>query len=325
MVDFVLPSGARVHLIGDPHIGVDFDRHAPAHRRGERAARQFACLCQELDADADIVVIVGDLFDDPMVPRKTVVSVADAIISAAERNEDVLYLVMAGNHDLPRNFSTVGAWPMFRRMVEDRLENAIVVTEPTIVNRLALFPWQWGVTAKEQVSKVSGEADAAVGHWDLAVFDGKDEHLAPVADLRKAFGPSVALYSGHYHVPGPYSVDGVEVICTGSMQPVTHGEDPKQEFYVTVTRAEALLRDDLYDKHVRVRLAPGEVMPDIDCLALTHIREKAAEVAEQAPVSIEDFDFTRIVSERISKRDPVVQQFISERMSLNVTKASEQH
>lgn len=324
MVDFVLSSGARVHLIGDPHIGVDFDRHAPAHRKGERASKQFACFTTELEADADIVVIVGDLFDDPMVPRKVVVSVADAIISAAERNEDVLYLVMAGNHDVPRNFSTVGAWPMFRRMVEDRLANIVAVTEPMIVNQLALFPWQWGVTAKEQLSRVSGTAEAAIGHWDLAVFDGKDDHLAPVAELRAAFG-DIPLYSGHYHVPGPYQIDGIEVTCTGSMQPVTHGEDPTSLFYVTVTRAEALLRDDLHDKHVRVRLAPGETMPDLDCLALTHIREKAPAVAEEAPVSIEDFDFNRIVIERISKRDPVVQHFISERMKLNVPQTSEQH
>jgi hypothetical protein len=261
-----------------------------------------------------------------MVHRKVVVSVADAVISAAERNEDVLYLVMAGNHDLPRNFSTVGAWPLFRRMVEDRLANLVAVTEPRIINQLALFPWQWGVTAKEQVSRVFGTpAAAAIGHWDLAVFDGKDDHLAPVAELRSAFGEDLAIYSGHYHVPGPYTVNGIVVHCTGSMQPVTHGDDPNQDFYVTVTRAEALLRDDLHDKHVRVRLAPGETMPDIDCLALTHIREKASEVAEQAPVSIEDFDFARIVSERISLRDPVVQGFIAERMSLNVSKTSEQH
>jgi hypothetical protein len=307
---FTLSSGARVHLIGDPHLGKKFEEGVPLHRRGERELGQSLQFAAELEADADIIVMIGDLFDNPYVPHAVIVAAARAMLGAAERNENVLYVALAGNHDKPRNLSLVGAWHAFREMTQDRLPNLVILDRPAVLGALAFFPWEWDRRADAQVADVAAAdgVEHAIGHWDLSVFDGKDDHLAPVAALRAAFGDDVGLWSGHYHTPGVY-LDGA-VTCTGSMLPYAHGEG---DLYVTLTREEALVRDDLQDKHVRIVLAPGEELPEIDCLALTHKRVRGEEV-EEVTVSVDDFDFHRLVQERIRDRDPIVRGFIEERM-----------
>src|SRR3546814_19137811 len=68
------------------------------------------------------------------------------------------------------------------------------------------------------------------------------------------FRSGLTIYSGHYHLPGEYEVDGHTVVCTGSMEPYSHAEDPSGDLYVTLTLAELEARDDLHDKCVRVLL-----------------------------------------------------------------------
>lgn len=314
--DFQLASGARVHLIGDPHLGKKFEEGVPQNRRGERESRQAAHFANELEATADVIVMVGDLFDNPYVSDAVIVAAARAILGAAERNPDVLYVMMAGNHDKPRNLTLVGAWHAFREMTQHRLSNLFILDRPAHLGALAFFPWEWDRRADDQVNDLAGAVgvEHAVGHWDLSVFDGKDDHLAPVEALHTAFPQLYGMWSGHYHKPGAYRVGDCWVHCTGSMEPYAHGEG---DLYVTLTRAEALLATDLHDKVVRVLLAPGEDMPEIDCLALTHKRVRVDEEdGVQSTVSVDDFDFHRIVRERIHDRDPRVRGFIEERMHL---------
>lgn len=317
----MIANGKRVRLIGDPHLGKKFEAGVPSHRRGEREMMQAGQFAAELDADADIIVMVGDLFDNPSVSREVVLTTARAVLGAAERNEDTMYFMMAGNHDQPRSLGTVGAWPLFKKMVEHRLPNLRVVDRPAVYDAIAMFPWEWDRTALQQVADVADAQfiDHAIGHWDTMAFDGKDDHLVPVAALREAFG-EIEIWTGHIHTPGVVEVDGYPVTKTGSMQPYAHGEG---DLYVTLTTQEALARDDLRDKCVRILLAPGETMPEIDCLALTHKREAAADTDEELTVSVDDFDFHRIVRERIEGRDPAVVSFIEERMSLNAAPSGE--
>jgi hypothetical protein len=314
MNDFTMSDGRRVHLIGDPHLGKKFgeEQGILRHRMGERESRQAAHFANELEADADVIVMIGDLFDNPYVTDAVIVAAARAMLGAAERNEDVLYVAMAGNHDKPRNLTLVGAWHSFREMTQGRFDNLIILDRPHAVAGLAFFPWEWDRRADHQVADIEHVLgiEHAVGHWDLSVFDGKDDHLAPVAALRAAYGDEIGMWSGHYHKAGAY-LDGA-VTCIGSMEPYAHGEG---DMYVTLTRAEALERDDLHDKHVRVILAAGEELPDLDALAVTHKREQAP-TEDKITVSVEDFDFHRIVRERIQARDPRVRGFIEERMSL---------
>jgi len=312
-MEFSLADGRRVELIGDPHMGRKFETGVPLRRRGEREIKQMSHFYSVLhNSTANIIITVGDLFDNPNVSREIVLAVARACLSAAELNPDILFIHMAGNHDQPRNLSTVGAWPLFKKMVEHRCDNLEVVDRPVVIDNIAIFPWEWDRRADEQVEDIADEhAEHAVGHWDLAVFDGRDDHLAPVAAIHAAFG-TIPLWSGHYHRAGLYTVGDATVSCTGSMLPYAHGEG---DMYVTLTRAEALERDDLHDKCVRVILAPGEDLPEIDCLSLTHKREQA-EDTETAGVS-DDLDFHQLVKARIQKLDPQVREFIEERMNVN--------
>lgn len=321
--DFTTSDGTRVHLIGDPHLGKKFglEQGILPHRLGERELGQSLQFADELEADADVIVMIGDLFDTPYVTDAVIVAAGRAALSAAERNSDVTYVFIAGNHDKPRNLSLVGAWHVFREMTQDRRPNLIILDRPATIGKLAFFPWEWDRRADHQVADVASAVgiEHAVGHWDLAVFDGKDDHLAPVEALRAAFGVEITLWSGHYHVAGRY-LDAVN--CIGSMQPYAQGEG---DLYVTLTREEAVLRTDLHDKHVRVLLAPGEDVPELDCLAITHKRvRKEQEEGTDTTVSVDDFDFHRIVRERIQERDPRVRGFIEERMSLNAPAAEEQ-
>lgn len=319
MNDLTLPSGRRVHLIGDPHLGKKFEQGVPSHRRGEREHMQAVDFTAELETDADMIVMVGDLFDTPYVSDAVIVAAARAMLGAAERNPDVTFVALAGNHDVPRNLTVVGAWQAFREMTAGRLSNLFVLTQPAVVDGVALFPWEWDRRADAQVTDLLDHrgVELAVGHWDLSVFDGKDDHLAPVAAIRAAWG-EIPVWSGHYHKAGAYEVNGITVWCTGSMQPYSHSEDDEGRLYVTLTREEALARDDLHDKHVRILLAPGEDMPDIDCLALTHKRvREEAEVEET--ITADDFDFNSLVIASIQDRAPQVRDRIMERMSLNVS------
>lgn len=306
---FSLTDGTEVALIGDPHLGRKFETGVPLHRRGERERRQLENFKAQLAQEAGMVVVVGDLFDHPHVGFKVVLDAYQAIVAAA--NDDREIFVMAGNHDLPRNLEAVGAFEMLEALLAE-VPDVQVVRVPRVYEGVALFPWQWNRAALEQVDDVSAPAQLAIGHWDLQSFGGDDSHMAPTVALKAKFGDDLAIYSGHYHLPGEYQVDGHTVICTGSMEPYSHAEDPTGDLYVTLTLAEIEARDDLHDKVVRVLLAEGEELPvDVDCLALT-AKRAAKEAAGE--VSLGDFDWSTILAEKLAPLTPEVRDFIEVRL-----------
>lgn len=311
LTKFRLKDGREVGLIGDPHLGKDFDKSAPLHRRGHRSVVQMTQFNSELHDGSDIICMVGDLFDSPYVAQSVIVAAARAVLFAAEANEDTIYVMMAGNHDMPRNLSAIGAWTVFTRMVEGRLPNLHVLRRPQVIENIAFFPWEWGRRAVDQLLDLADEnAEAAVGHWDLQLWDGSDDHLVPIDELKVMFGPDVGLYSGHFHQAGWYG----EVLCTGSMQPITHGEDPDELFYVTRTVEEVLSDPDQYrNKHVRLLVKPGEEVPAIDCFSVTskRVREDAE---PREPISAGSFDWNARLASRIEKLAKPVQDYIIERI-----------
>ncbi len=309
---FSLNNGKTVALIGDPHLGRKFENGVPLHRRGERERKQLANFQDQLVQGADIVVMVGDLFDHPHVGFKVVLDAYTAIDEAAAHNEIFL---LAGNHDLPRNLEVVGAFEMLEALLDSR-PNVTIVRKPWVGGGLALFPWEWNRTAIEQIDDAfAGAAEAAIGHWDLQSFGGDDSHICPTAALKAKFGDELAIYSGHYHLPGEYEVDGHTVVCTGSMEPYSHAEDPDGSLYVTLTLDELEGRDDLHDKCVRVLLAEGEELPsDLDCLALT-AKRAAKEDTEVGEITLGDFNWSSILAEKLAPLTPEVRGFIEERLS----------
>jgi hypothetical protein len=307
-----LPSSGKAKLIGDPHLGRSFDRGTPPHRRGEREKSQFAKFVSELcTTNVDYNIMVGDLFEHPHVSRAVVVAAAEAYLTAAELFPDTTFAALAGNHDLSRDVKVIAAWQLFEKIVAGRRDNLLVISEPCSLGEIALLPWQWGVTAVEQLEGLPEDCKIAVGHWDLQSFGGDDSHLCPTREL-KELGVE-QIYSGHYHVAGLYTIAGHLITCTGSLEPFTHAEDPPGDLYVTLSLEEALERDDLHDKVVRLELKSGEVVPaDFDCLSLT---TRAAQVEAEEVFEDDEFDWKNIMSEALAELTPEVRDFINERIS----------
>jgi len=300
-----------IALIGDPHFGIDFDkRGTPLHRRGERAAMQLAQFQEELKLGQKLNIMVGDLFDKPFVELKLTHQIADAYEQAAKQNPDKLWVLMAGNHDIPRQVRdpktgelVKGSFHALARMLQ-HLDNVIVLFEPAVVAGVACFPWQWTVTAEQQVENLNDALPSiAVGHWDLIDFGGSTDHIAPVASL-EARGVS-QFFSGHIHLAGEYSVGSSTIHCTGSMQPYTHGEDPTETFYRTLTldELEGIDVAELRDVNLRVILKPGEVLPDLDCLSIVPKREGGAEATEFTELSMEGFDVKTVLAQKMEERN----------------------
>lgn len=301
-------------LIGDPHMGREF-KGVPLHRKGEREQMQLDDLRANLMRDDRMNVMVGDMFDKPLVDLKVVHQVADLYYEAAAALPHTEFVLLAGNHDLFRQLvdkngnPLKGSFHALARMI-GHLPNVTVLFEPAIINDVAFFPWQWEVTAKDQVDELSGNYVCAVGHWDLSDFGGNTDHLCPTTLLQER--GAAEIYSGHYHVAGRYGV----VECTGSMQPYTHGEDPDGKLYRTVTLAE--LEDlDATNLNLRVVLAPGETLPEVDCLSIIPMRqdEPEAQVFE-GDVGLDDFNLNVVLSQKFEELEvPVpVQHFIREKI-----------
>lgn len=309
-----------VHLIGDPHFGIDFNsRGTPLHRRGDREAMQLAQFKEELRGGASLNIMVGDLFDKPFVDLKLTHQIADAYEEAANENPDKLWVLMAGNHDLPRivvdpktGLPIKGSFHALARMLQ-HLPNVMVLFEPAVVRDVACFPWQWTVSAEKQVENLDGRLpDIAVGHWDLLDFGGSRDHLVPVEALRARGAKS--LFSGHIHTAGDYS----GVTCTGSMQPYTHAEDPSGTFYRTLTLDELESMDtaELRDVNVRLVLKPGEALPELDCLSLVSKNDGQAEAIEFEEVGLGDFDMRLAVEQQFEQLEvpETVRLFVREKI-----------
>lgn len=305
-----LANGQTLALIGDPHIGRKFETGVPLSRRGEREVHQFAQFLDELNVEADIVCVIGDLFDNAFVGYGVVDKVTRAVREVVEQNPDRLYVIIAGNHDLPRNVEAVGAFHDFLDRLELRYSNLRILLKPEVIGSVAYFPWEWDKRADDQARSIDfGGVEAAVGHWDLSLFEGKDTHLAPVSVVPAG----VDMWSGHYHVAGEYKVGGRVVNCTGSLQPYTHGEDPDGVLYVTVTR-DAALEGEWYDKNVRVLIRRGETLPDIEAMSVIGkiVDDEAPVVAEK--VSLDTFNWNGILKSKLDPLDQRVQDFIYERL-----------
>lgn len=307
-------------LIGDPHMGRVF-KGVPLHRKGERERMQLDDLRRLLLTPCRMNINVGDTFDKPSVDMKFVHAVADLYDEASAALPDTQFIVLAGNHDLFREIvdkdgkPLKGAFHALARMI-GHLSNVHVLFEPAIMNDVGFFPWQWEVSAKDQVDALVGNYSGAVGHWDLADFGGNNEHLVPVEGLL-AHG-ATEFWSGHFHVAGDYIIEGHTVHCTGSLQPYTHGEDPAGVLYRTVTLDELEGMDTL-NFNLRVVLKPGESLPTVDCLSIIPMREGATEaVSFSDDVGLGDFNLATTLGQKFEELQvpTKVQHFIQEKIGV---------
>jgi len=309
-------STKDIWLIGDPHLGKVFQTDVPLNRRGEREAMQMAEFKRQLEIDCDINIMVGDLFDKPVVSLNATFEVAEAYISAAIRNANRTYVVLAGNHDRSRQTQSTDSF-MLLALALERVPNIVIVMKPMIVHDIALFPWQWDVTAREQVEYLGYPLPSvAVGHWDLADFGGSLDHLVPARELVE-MGVE-RIYGGHFHVAGSYVVDAVSIECTGSMLPMNHGEDPENKLYITLTldELEGMDHSELKNMNVRVIVPPGVSLPEIDCLSLKTKIEGQKEEVELHEVGLGEFNLIEVMTSQFDQLEvpEPVRIFIKEKL-----------
>lgn len=297
-------------LIGDPHLGREFKTGVPLHRRGEREEAVRQEFRRQLLSTTDLRVMVGDLFDSPHVSRDTVKFAIDTVLEAGG-----VQVHMAGNHDRSRQTGVVSGWDLFVRGVRGR-PGIHVVETPTVIDGVLYLPWEWGRSALEQLEGFDARgAKVAVCHHDLESFGGNDSHMLPAARLAEL--GIEEIYTGHWHLSGVYEVDGIRVVCTGSMLPYSHAEDPDETTYIT--RRLEDLPDDLEvlkDKVVRIRAPRGADIPEFDCLALT-VEWDAEIEAAAVQQAVESFDLKHNLTAAYERNavPPSVQTFIEERLS----------
>ena len=140
-------------------------------------------------------------------------------------------------------------------MIVGGVANICPVAEPVNIDGYWFFPWDPVRSATQLVTAHGTPAPCAFGHWDIT---GDDHNLIPVQELAAAAITNV--YTGHIHLPQTFTRAGVEVIVTGSMQPMAHAEDRDERLYVTRSLAEVEAAPEAYrDKCLRVDLKLGEV------------------------------------------------------------------
>ena len=281
-----------VNFIGDPHFGRKFG-DVPLHRRGDREKMQLALFKAMLAEEADICIMVGDLFDTFTVSNETLVTVWEALYDAAKANPNRQFIMVMGNHDVSRDTSLVSSFEVLKQMCE-ALMNITFVTnihefmiegdnDPILVVPYSAFKTSDQVL-KDYLANThpTQKYSMVVGHWDTMAV-GDQHNLIPLALLAPV---TKEIVTGHVHTPETFKVnafgekiaDGpfpTNVTITGSMMPYSHGEDPEHNIYVslTVEQIEVALASDpkaFHDKCLRVIMVPGEVPPqDIDCLQLS--------------------------------------------------------
>jgi DNA repair exonuclease SbcCD nuclease subunit len=311
-------------LLGDPHLGKRFINGVPLEKRGLREEMQWRDFESSLMdvAHNTLHVCMGDLFDTRIVPYSVVLRAAERYRHAAERNPDCTYVVIVGNHDDSRDTEQKTAFDVFSRLVEPF--GVICISEiPHIFEPYVVIPWSPVFTAAEMVEKwahlIKGQR-VAFGHWDVT---GGGDNLVPTKQL-KALGIETVV-TGHDHLRRELKIDDVDVVVTGSMQPYSHAEDPDGDLYVTMTLDEIAEHPPEFfsNKCVRVRLAPGEALPQLDCLQIGTQYDEVEENAQD--VAFEAFDMEALFQQACEEAE-VPEQFVpglKDRYEMERTKQDE--
>ena len=295
-------------ILGDVHLGKRWKNGVSLARRGDRESLQWAEFETNLMDVAGVThhIQVGDLFDEAIVPYGTIWRAAQAYLRAAGANPHCTYILYRGNHDANRDVEKVTAFQIFTAIVGEAVmvaadePFAVVVGSETHV----FIPWHPILTAGEMVLKYDDlirGADVVYGHWDVDRRQIESTNYIPAATL-KALGVKRAV-TGHDHNKRDEVIEGLDVHVTGSMQPYDHSQDEDERFYVTRDLADVLANlDGFKDKHLRVRLQPGEVLDvQVDCLQLTQVRDGQEEEVVALDVEFEPFDFEALLKRAIDE------------------------
>lgn len=285
----ITENGARIQLLGDPHLGRSFVNGVPLHRRGERERMVWEAFLEGLHAPdgadhPDLHICLGDLFDKWIVSFDLILKTAAAYREVADLQPTTTFYILKGNHDWIRDLERRSAFDVFAALVAN-VDNIHVVDKPIwlLQHSIALCPWH----PLEPAEKANfPKANILFGHFDV---EFGDHNMVPTKLHYDR------IYTGHDHKARRLTRDGTEVVVVGSMQPYAHGEEPDDSLYVTV-RAEDITDPVIYrDKCLRIL---GRFDKAIDCLQLTFKQDpQNADDGELDDVSLGDFDFEKIFAE----------------------------
>lgn len=303
-----LKSGKTIHPIGDPHLGRRFLTNVPLSARGIKEKQLADAYTANLNTKADIICMMGDLFDKFDVPNAVILFAFEELERAAYANFQTIYIFNKGNHDESRDISKKSSYQLFYELVEKaELPNVLVVNDRVAIYKgIGVVPWSPFKSASQMVEELKEcaedmgvELEYILTHNDVSTYGSdSDTHNLMAFDQLRDLG--AVVLNGHVHQPSEKDYDGLKVINVGSMLPLGFQEDSTGNYYVTLTLEEFEKADKtkLQSKSVRVLLRPDEEAPEpIECLQFKTKRVNEDGGDEVGQVVAEDFELKALYDE----------------------------
>lgn len=217
----------RIAFAGDPHIGkmgTYMGDEAGLRRQRKLLSAVFA---RADDARADLIVVLGDLFDDPHPDQDRLVATVQALSST--KTPVLAYL---GNHDVEDERHN--SFKLLRRLPEaGALRHVTFVTKPKTIEyggvRVRVLPWR-----KSYERKHLGErADVVLFHDSVVGAKRDNGHAVPEdGGLQHEFFGDAFTVSGHLHTPQRLR----DLWYTGTQAQLSFGERPGKKFMLAEVR-----------------------------------------------------------------------------------------
>lgn len=309
-------DGITVNCIGDVHLGRVFRTGVPLNRIGDREQMVWEQFEDELSIEADVTIIMGDLFDKFVVPPEVVLEAYRLL-----RDKDASggrIIILHGNHDASRDTQKASSFDLLKLLfgqVEDTNVRIVTLFDYDVIEGVVLLFCGWSpfISAAETVTTAGvnqfyGKPSYAFGHWDVTQHGQDDHNLIPLKELADLGVKRV--FTGHIHKPDSFTRNGIEVTVVGSMQPYAHGEEPEgSALYMTLTPDDADIclesnSEAFCSTNVRILLADGEEYTrEFNCLSkiFKRVPKVDAETGEPVQAGYDTFDLKTMITTTLSE------------------------
>lgn len=310
----------KIQTIGDPHLGRQFKTSVPKDKLGLRELQVEKQFLDLLGSDADVIVIMGDLFDKTTVANAVVLFAIEALEQAALQFKDVTYIVLAGNHDLVKDKSKKSSFDILLNYFESSpLDNLHIVVEPFVFymcprTSLVLVPYTVFDKKDLPLPHFPDHSYISFGHWDVQDFDQISDTVKYTSNLIPSYikEASDIIVTGHEHLPKYVKTDKYELYVTGSMQPYAFGEQLDQESLYCVHSLDTVnlnLKKDINfysSSNLRIICNTDDVLSSsISCLSLSYKFIKEVEVVKDTTTdmsnsSLQPLSFSSLLYQELS-------------------------
>lgn len=300
-------NGKKIQTVGDVHLGRVYVNGVPLHMRGQMENLQREKFKDLLaTGGVEYTVLVGDLFDSFVVDPSDVDFAANALLAAARTSANRRFVVLGGNHDESKDLTRVSSFDNFKLIVKEaKLPNVTIVEEPTVIDDMGFISWSARYSAKELAEKLpSRKLHAVFGHWDVVLPSHANHYNMVPTEQLKAI--TTKIVTGHVHRPDVIERDGIEIILTGSVIPLAHGEElPEDEMFYTITRKDYDEDPKKYDrKFVRFILGEDEDLPEGDFLQIkAYVKPTKTSIDTNEPTESVEFDVAKLLSKYLTDNE----------------------